>query len=63
MSLTSTDLFNTIRYRGYSIYEGANTSYNHFGDNRRVNLSLTYHLGGELNSSRERRVEEADRVK
>jgi outer membrane receptor protein involved in Fe transport len=61
--LAGTDLFNTIRYRGYSLYEGANTSYNHRGDNRRVNLSLTYHLGGELSSGRERRVEEADRVR
>ena len=61
--LAGTDLLNTIHYWGYSIYEGANTSYNHRGDNRRVNLSLTYHLGGELSSGRERRVEEADRVK
>jgi len=61
--LAGTDLFNTIHYWGYSIYAGANTSYNHVGDNRRVNLSLTYHLGGELSSGRERRVEEADRVR
>lgn len=61
--LTGTDLLHTIHYWGYSIYEGANTRYNHRGDTRRVNLSLTYHLGGELSSGRERRVEEADRVK
>jgi len=61
--LAGTDVFNTIRYWGYSIYEGANTSYHHRGDNRRINLSLTYHLGGELNSGRERQIEEADRVK
>jgi hypothetical protein len=61
--LAGTDLFNTIHYWGYSIYEGANTAYNHRGDNRRVNLSLTYHLGGELSSGRERQLEEAGRVK
>ncbi len=61
--LTGTDLLRTVRYRGYSIYEGANTSYNHRGDTRRVNLSLTYHLGGELRAARERRADEADRVK
>lgn len=33
------------------------------GNEHRVNLSLTYHLGGELSSGRGRRVEEADRVK
>lgn len=37
--LAGTALFNTIHYWSYSIYEGANTSYNHVGDNRRVNLS------------------------
>ena len=61
--LAGTDLFNTIHYWGYSVYDGVNTAYNHTGDNRRVNLSLTYHLGGELNSGRERQLEEAGRVK
>lgn len=60
--LSVTDLFNTIRYRGYSVYEGANVSYNHRGDNRRVNISFTYHLGGKLNAGKERRLEEEDRV-
>ncbi len=61
--LTGSDLLRTIRYRGYSLYEGANTSYSHQGDTRRVNLSLTYHLGGELHAARERRADEADRVR
>ncbi|MBC7922310.1 MAG: TonB-dependent receptor [Ferruginibacter sp.] len=61
--LSFTDLFNTIHYWGYSIYEGANIRYNHRGDNRRVNLSLTYRFGGQLTAVKARAVEEAGRVK
>ena len=61
--LSCTDLFNTIHYWGASIYEGANIRYNHVGDNRRVNLSFTYHLGGKLTAVKARAVEEAGRVK
>ena len=60
--LSFTDLFNTIRYWGYSIYEGANVSYNHRGDNRRINLSLTWHLGGKANTGKSRKLEETERV-
>lgn len=61
--LAGSDLFHTIHYWGYSIHEAVNTSYNHRGDTRRVNLSLTYHLGGELATGRAREVEEAGRVR
>lgn len=61
--LSFTDLFNTIHFWGASIYEGANIRYNHQGDNRRVNLSFTYHLGGKLTAVKARAVEEAGRVK
>lgn len=61
--LAGADLCHTIHCWGYSIYEAVNTSYNHRGDTRRVNLSLTLHLGGELATGRAREVGEAGRVK
>ncbi len=62
LRLSVTDLFRTIHYWGYSIYDGANVSYNHTGDTRRVILSMTYHLGGKLKSGKERPLEEEKRV-
>ncbi len=63
LRLSVTDLFRTIRYWGYSTYEGANVSYNHFGDTRRVNISLSYHLGGKLKRGKQRELEEEKRVR
>ena len=62
LRLSVTDLFRTIRYWGYSIYEDADVRYNHNGDTRRVNISLSYHLGGKLKSGKQRELEEEKRV-
>ncbi|MGY3089906.1 hypothetical protein ACVWYF_002954 [Hymenobacter sp. UYAg731] len=61
--LAVVDLLHTDHYWGYSIYEPVNIRYNHTGDTRRVNFSLTYRLGGKLSAGKPRQLDEIDRVK
>jgi len=61
--LAVVDLLHTDHYWGYSIYEPVNIRYNHTGDTRRVNVSLTYRLGGKLSTGQSRRLEEASRIR
>lgn len=61
--LAVVDLLHTDHYWGYSIYEPVNVRYNHTGDTRRVNFSLTYRLGGKLSTGQRHQLDEIDRVK
>jgi outer membrane receptor protein involved in Fe transport len=61
--LAVVDLLHTDHYWGYSIYEPINIRYNHTGDTRRANVSLTYRLGGKLSAGQSRRLEEAGRIR
>jgi len=63
LRLSVTDLFRTIHYWGYSVYDGANISYDHTGDTRRVNISLAFHFGGKVKSVKQRQLEEEKRVR
>ena len=63
LKLAVVDLLRTDHYWGYSIYEPVNIRYDHTGDTRRANLSLTYRLGGKLQAGASRRLEEAGRIR
>ncbi|UOQ70206.1 outer membrane beta-barrel family protein [Hymenobacter cellulosilyticus] len=63
VKLAVVDLFHTDHYWGYSIYEPINIRYDHTGDTRRANLSVTYRLGGKLSAGQNRRLEEAGRIR
>ena len=56
------DIFKTNRYWAYSIYGPTNIRYDHRPDSRRVNLALTYRIGGKLSAGKERRLEEQERL-
>ena len=40
-----------------------NVRYDHTGNIRRLNFSLTYHLGDQVSTDKNRRVEESGRIR
>nr|WP_295926446.1 outer membrane beta-barrel protein [uncultured Dyadobacter sp.] len=56
------DFLRTNRYQGRSLTDYTNYRYNELPDTRRAALSLKYHLGGQLQQGRSRRIEEQDRL-
>lgn len=60
--LSFTDLFRTTRYWGYLIDEAGQMRYDHRGDSRRINLALTYRIGGKLSAGKDRKLEEQQRL-
>lgn len=60
--LTCKDIFWTNRYWAYSIYGPTSIRYDHRPDSRRINLALTYRIGGKLSAGRDRKLEEQDRL-
>ena len=55
------DIFKTYRIWGYSLFDGANVSYNHTLDSRRLNISFTYRFGGSL-KAKSRQIQEQERL-
>jgi len=62
VKLSFTDLFKTVHFWGYSIYDGANVRYDHTPDSRRMNINFSYHFGGKLSAGSEHRLDEQDRL-
>ncbi len=60
--LTGKDIFWTNRYWAYSIYGPTNIRYDHRPDSRRINLALTYRIGGKLSAGKDRSLEEQQRL-
>lgn len=60
--LSCKDIFRTNRYWAYSIYGPTNIRYDHRPDSRRINLALTYRIGGKLLAGKDKRLEEQERL-
>lgn len=60
--LSCKDIFRTNRYWAYSVYGPTSIRYDHRPDSRRVNLALTYRIGGKLLVGKDRILEEQQRL-
>lgn len=60
--LSCRDIFRTDRYWAYSIYGPTNIRYDHRPDSRRINLALTYRIGGKLSAGKDRNLDEQNRL-
>lgn len=62
VKLACTDIFKTIHYWGYSVYNAANVKYDHRPDSRQINLAMLYHFGAKLSEVKREKSEEENRI-